>query len=84
MILHSPAYEDGTDSEFRNVGNWNSDAGELPKKEQITGRHSFVVTRGLWGSSWLRYGSWCLKFGVARQISAEAPIRNNKTVCPHS
>jgi len=26
-------YEDGTDSEFRNVGNKNSDAGELPKKE---------------------------------------------------
>ena len=21
LILHSPAYEDGTDSEFRNVGN---------------------------------------------------------------
>ena len=21
IILHSPAYEDGTDSEFRNVGN---------------------------------------------------------------
>jgi len=35
-ILHSPAYEDGTDSEFRNVGSYNSDAGELPKKEQIT------------------------------------------------
>jgi len=32
-VLHSPAYEDGTDSEFRNVGNENSDAGELPKKE---------------------------------------------------
>ena len=36
--LHSPAYEDGTDSEFRNVGSSNSDAGELPKKEQITFR----------------------------------------------
>jgi len=34
-ILHSPAYEDGTDSEFRNVGYLNSDAGELPKKEHI-------------------------------------------------
>ena len=33
-----PAYEDGTDSEFRNVGNSNSDAGELPKKEQVTFR----------------------------------------------
>ena len=29
-------YEDGTDSEFRNVGSQKSDAGELPKKEQIT------------------------------------------------
>ena len=38
MILHSPAYEGGTDSEFRNVSNQNSDAGELPKKEQITFR----------------------------------------------
>ena len=37
-ILHSPAYEDGTDSEFRNVGNYNSDAGELSKKEHITFR----------------------------------------------
>jgi len=37
-ILHSPAYEDGTDSEFRNVDNENSDAGELLKKEQITFR----------------------------------------------
>jgi len=33
--IHSPAYEDGTESEFRNVGNYNSDAGELPKQEQI-------------------------------------------------
>ena len=37
-ILHSPAYKDGTDSEFRNVGNLNSDAWELPKKEHITFR----------------------------------------------
>ena len=37
-IFHSLAYEDGTDSEFRNVGNWNSDTGELPKKEHITFR----------------------------------------------
>ena len=37
-IFHSPAYEDGTDSEFRNVGYQNSDAGELPKKEQVTFR----------------------------------------------
>jgi len=36
MVLHSPAYEDGTESEFRNVGHYNSDAGDLPKKEHIT------------------------------------------------
>ena len=35
-ILHSPAYEDGTDSDIQNVGSQISDAGELPKKEQIT------------------------------------------------
>ena len=28
--------EDGTDKEFRNIGYWNSDAGELTKKERIT------------------------------------------------
>jgi len=33
VVYISPAYEDGTDSEFRNVGSYNSDAGELPKKE---------------------------------------------------
>ena len=31
--LSVSAYEDGTDSAFRNVGNKNSDAGELSKKE---------------------------------------------------
>jgi len=36
--VNSPAYEDGTNIEFRNVGNYNSDAGELSKKEQITFR----------------------------------------------
>ena len=28
-----PAYEDGTDRVFRNVGIYNSDAGELPQKK---------------------------------------------------
>ena len=28
-----PAYEDGTDRVFRNVGIYNSDAGELPKRK---------------------------------------------------
>ena len=35
-ILHPPAYEDGTDKEFRNVGYQEPDAGESPEKEQIT------------------------------------------------
>jgi hypothetical protein len=35
-FLHSPAYEDGTDSEFRNVGQKNTDAGDLPKRKQTT------------------------------------------------
>jgi hypothetical protein len=35
-ILHPPAYEDGTDKEFRNVGYQDPDAGESPKKEQST------------------------------------------------
>ena len=36
VILHSPAYEDGTDRGFRNVGFYNSDAGELPKRKCTT------------------------------------------------
>ena len=35
-ILHPPAYEDGTDKEFSNVGYQDPDAGESPKKEQST------------------------------------------------
>jgi hypothetical protein len=35
-ILHPPAYEDGTNKEFRNVGYQEPDAGESPKKEQFT------------------------------------------------
>jgi hypothetical protein len=31
-----PAYEDGTDRVFRNVGIQNSDAGELPRRKQTT------------------------------------------------
>jgi len=34
-----PAYEDGTDRVFRNVGIYNSDAGELPKR-----KHNIKVT----------------------------------------
>ena len=29
-ILHTSAYENGTDRRFRNVGNYKPDAGELP------------------------------------------------------
>jgi len=29
-ILHTSAYEDGTNRRFRNVGNYKPDAGELP------------------------------------------------------
>jgi hypothetical protein len=31
--FYLPAYEDGTDRVFRNVGIQNSDAGELPKRK---------------------------------------------------
>jgi hypothetical protein len=33
-MKHLPAYEDGTDSVFRNVGIENSDAGELPRRKR--------------------------------------------------
>ena len=37
IIPHPPAYEDGTDREFRNVGCQRyTDAGDLPKRQQIT------------------------------------------------
>jgi len=32
-ILHTSAYEDGTDKRFRNVGNYKPDAGELPYRK---------------------------------------------------
>jgi hypothetical protein len=35
-ILHPPAYEDGTDSEFWNVGQQHTDAGDLPKRKWTT------------------------------------------------
>jgi hypothetical protein len=35
---HLPAYEDGTDRVFRNVGIYNSNAGELPRRKHITFR----------------------------------------------
>ena len=39
ILQHSsylPAYEDGTDRVFRNVGIYNSDAGELPRRKHTT------------------------------------------------
>jgi len=36
--VHLPAYEDGTDRVFRNVGIQNSDAGELPRRKHTTYR----------------------------------------------
>jgi len=36
--VHPPAYEDGTDRGFRNVGYQSSDAGELPKRKHVTYR----------------------------------------------
>ena len=33
---HLPAYEDGTDTVFRNVGIYNSEAGELPRRKHKT------------------------------------------------
>jgi len=37
-LLHLPAYEDGTDRVFRNVGILNSDVGELPRRKHTTYR----------------------------------------------
>jgi len=38
VILHLSANEDGTDGVFRNVGIYNSDAGELPSRKHTTYR----------------------------------------------
>jgi hypothetical protein len=35
-FLQPPAHEDETDRGFRNVGYYNQDAGELPKRKHIT------------------------------------------------
>ena len=37
-VPSSYAYEDGTDRVFRNIGIWNSDAGELPRRKYTTFR----------------------------------------------
>jgi hypothetical protein len=38
-ILHRPAYEDGTDRRFRNVGYQHSDAGKTTKKNILHIKH---------------------------------------------
>ena len=45
-ILHPPAYEDGTDKEFRNLGYQEPDAGESPKKEQFTVTLLSLISNG--------------------------------------
>ena len=35
-VKFTPAFEDGTDRVFRNVGIYKSDAGESPKRKQTT------------------------------------------------
>jgi len=37
LYMPTPAFEDGTDTVFRNVGIYKSDAGESPKRKQTTG-----------------------------------------------
>ena len=39
----TPAFEDGTDRVFRNVGLYKSDAGESPKRKQTTRTNLFVA-----------------------------------------
>jgi len=36
LVHFTPAFEDGTDRVFRNVGIYKSDAGESPKRKQTT------------------------------------------------
>jgi len=54
---------DGTDSEFRNVGNKNSDAGDLPKKEQITQNYKIVVLKLCACRSIYQFVALCLLYG---------------------
>ena len=43
MNFIPPAYEDGTDRVFRNVGIYNSDAGELPKRKHNMFLIMFII-----------------------------------------
>jgi len=42
-LFHLPAYEDGTDRVFRNVGIYISDAWESPKRKHTTSAHYFTA-----------------------------------------
>ena len=43
IFIGYPAYEDGTDRVFRNVGIQQSDAGKIPKRIHTTYRYTFYV-----------------------------------------
>jgi hypothetical protein len=47
FILHLPAYEDGTDRVFRNVGIYSSDAGELPRRKHATAEILECLTQNM-------------------------------------
>jgi hypothetical protein len=51
-----PAYEDGTDRVFRNVGVQNSDAGELPRRKHTTLFKFFGLNFSNWCSLYMFYG----------------------------
>jgi len=62
VILHLPAYEDGKDRVYRNVGIKNSDAGELPRRKHT----KCVCLCGCFGNMytvhWLRFLLTWLRF----------------------
>jgi len=47
------AYEDGTDTVFRNVGIWNSDAGELPRRKHAAfrTRRKIEIKNRIWNAA---------------------------------
>ena len=59
VILHLPAYADGTDRVFRNVGISNSDAGQLPRRKHTTYR-----TRRKFEIKWMRTREYWINYCV--------------------